>query len=314
MALRDYLVGEVAEDYADGRMNRREALRRLGLLGLAFPSAAALLVACGGEDDDDGASPTGETSPTTTGSSSPTTDVTAAPETASTGAPAAGPHAITFAGPTGELIGAYADAAVPVGAVLVVHENRGLTPHFFDVVGRLAADGYSALAVDLLSFEGGTASFADEGQAIGALGAAPLERLIADLRAGIDELERRVPDAKIGAVGFCFGGAMVWNLLDTGEDRLAAAVPFYGPAPDSPDFSGATAAVLGVYAELDDRVNASREAAGAALVAAGLTHEIRTFAGADHAFFNDTGERYNEQAATEAYAALLDWFSTHLRV
>lgn len=113
-------------------------------------------------------------------------------------------------------------------------------------------------------------------------------------------------------MGFCFGGAMTWNLLQAGEVRLAAAVPFYGPAPDAPDFSRARAAVLAIYAELDSRVNASRERAEAALRAAGLTHEIRTFAGADHAFFNDTGPRDNEAAAKEASAELLAWFERHL--
>ncbi len=113
-------------------------------------------------------------------------------------------------------------------------------------------------------------------------------------------------------MGFCFGGAMTWNLLQVGEARLAAAVPFYGPAPDAPDFSRARAAVLAIYAELDSRVNASRERAEAALRAAGLTHEIRTFAGADHAFFNDTGPRYNEAAAKEASTELLAWLERHL--
>ena len=75
------------------------------------------------------------------------------------------------------------------------------------------------------------------------------------MKAGLDELERRVPGAKLGATGFCFGGGMVWALLDAGDPRLAAAIPFYGPAPAAPDFSGNTAAVLGVYAELDDRSN-----------------------------------------------------------
>ena len=89
-------------------------------------------------------------------------------------------------------------------------------------------------------------------------------------------------------------------------------MPFYGPGPAAPDFSDSNAAVLGIYAGLDDRVNASRDAMAAALESAGLTHEIRTFEGVDHAFFNDTGPRYDEAAATEAYAALLDWFGQHL--
>ena len=92
---------------------------------------------------------------------------------------------------------------------------------------------------------------------------------------------------------------MVWQLLAAGEPRLAAAVPFYGPFPTDADLAGSpSAAVLAVYAGLDNRVNASRDAAEAALQKAGLTHEIVTFPGVDHAFFNDTGPRYDAAAAT----------------
>ncbi len=116
----------------------------------------------------------------------------------------------------------------------------------------------------------------------------------------------------IGAVGFCFGGAMTWSLLASGDDRIAAAIPFYGPAPADADFSGSTAAVLGIYAELDTRVNVSRDGAQAALEAAGLIHEIVTFPGVDHAFFNDTGPRHDASAAAGAYTLILDWFRRHL--
>jgi len=299
MALRHYLIGELTQDFADGLLARREALRRLGLLGVSLAGATALLAACGDDGGDDRTlTPTAGKPASTAGPSG-------------SGPPAAGAP-IRFTGSQGELQAAWAAAAKPRGAVLVIHENRGLTPHFFDVVSRFARDGYSALCVDLLSGEGGTASLTDPAAAAAALANAPVDRLVADLEFGIDELQRRVPGAKLGAVGFCFGGGMVWNLLQAGEQRLAAAIPFYGPAPDNPDFGKAKAAVYAIYAERDERVNASRDSAEAALKAAGLTYEIRTFAGADHAFFNDTGPRYNEPAAREAYRAVLDWLGRHL--
>jgi carboxymethylenebutenolidase len=311
MALEEYLAGEVVEDYADGLVSRREALRRLGLLGLGAGASVQLLAGCSGEDDD-GSAASSTTSAST--STAPTTDPSAIPgdETSTTAADDSAAETIRFDGSSGELIAAWAAAAESKAGLLVVHENRGLTPHFPALVERFAADGYSSLCVDLLSPEGGTAALTDPAGAPAALGAAPLERLLGDLRAGIDELQRRVPDRKVGAIGFCFGGGMVWNLLQAGEARLAAAAPFYGPAPADADFSGAEAAVFAVYAELDERVNASREAATAALEAAGLTHEVKTYAGAGHAFFNDTGERYHEAAATEAYADVLAWFGQHL--
>ena len=152
-----------------------------------------------------------------------------------------------------------------------------------------------------------------EGDAQAALGNAPAERLVADMVAGLDELERRNPGADLAVIGFCFGGAMTWTLLAAGDPRIVAAVPFYGPLPDDADFSGSpNAAVLGIYAGLDSRVNSSMEAAAAALEEAGLEHELRTFEGVDHAFFNDTGRNYDEAAAAEAYTAMLDWFGAHL--
>lgn len=93
---------------------------------------------------------------------------------------------------------------------------------------------------------------------------------------------------------------------------MSAAVPFYGLLPDPADFSGSEAAVLAIYGELDSRVNASRDAAREALQRAGLTHEIVTFPGAGHAFFNDTGPRYNAQAAARAYQRVLDWFGRYV--
>jgi carboxymethylenebutenolidase len=196
--------------------------------------------------------------------------------------------------------------------VLVIHENRGLNDSIRAIAGRLAASGYSALAIDLLSEEGGTGSFDDEFEAMAALGAAPPSRFVADMKSGLTELRRRLPGKKLAATGFCFGGGMVWTLLGSKEPRLAAAVPFYGVFPDGGNLAGSKAAVLGIYAELDSRVNASRAAARAALRRAGLKHQIVTYPDVDHAFFNPTGSRYDAAAAAAAYRRLLSWFGTHL--
>jgi carboxymethylenebutenolidase len=303
MALGSYLAEEIALDCAEGLLTRREALRRLTLLGVSAAGAAVLLAACGSDANEGAAA-------TTTGAttSSPAT-TTSSPATTS----AVQGEEIRFAGPNGELIGVVASSSNAKGGVLVIHENRGLTSHIRSIPPRLAADGYTAMAVDLLSEEGGTASLPSEGDATAALGRAPAPRMIADLRAGLDELARRAPDSKLAVIGFCFGGGMTWQLLAAGEPRLAAAVPFYGPAPDAPDFSGSkSAAVLGIYAGLDTRVNGTRPAVEAALQAAGNVYELRTFEGADHAFFNDTGPRYNAEAATGAYQAMTGWFTNHL--
>jgi carboxymethylenebutenolidase len=221
-------------------------------------------------------------------------------------------EAITFAGPRGTLQGAWASPDEPRGAVLVIHENRGLNDHIRTVVGRFARAGYAAIGLDLLSEEGGTASLGDPANATAALGNATPERFVEDMRACLDELERRVPGAKMGAIGFCFGGGMMWRLVASQDARLSAAAPFYGALPQGASFAGSNAAVLGVYAELDARINGTRDAAQTALTAAGLTHDVVTFPGANHAFFNDTGMNYNAAAATDAWARVLAWFDMHV--
>jgi carboxymethylenebutenolidase len=222
-------------------------------------------------------------------------------------------EAITFNGPNGPLQGAFAAAPQPRGAVLVIHENRGLNDHIRTVVGRFAAAGFTAIGLDLLSEEGGTTSLGDPANATAALGNVAPERFVADMQACLDELARRAPGAKLGAVGFCFGGGMMWRLIATKDPRLAAVAPFYGPFPTgNVDFAGSNAAVLAFYGALDARVNNTQAMAEAALTSAGLTHQMVTEPGANHAFFNDTGMNYNAAAATDAWSRVLSWFGEHL--
>ena len=93
---------------------------------------------------------------------------------------------------------------------------------------------------------------------------------------------------------------------------MSAAAPFYGPFPEGGDLRQAKAAVLGVYGGLDARVGATRPAAQAAIAAAGLDSKIVIFTEADHAFFNDTGPRFNAPAAAEANRRVLAWFDRYV--
>ena len=293
--IQRYLAEEVAEDHADGIITRREALRRLGLMGMTGAAATGLLASFAA----------GEAAVAETTAAAEQDSRRTASETTWAPIPR---ESITFPGPRGPLMAAWAAAVRPRGGVLVIHENRGLTEHIRTVAGRLAASGYSALALDLLSEEGGTGAFPDEAAVAAALSRIPPERFDADMKASVTELKRRVRGKKLAAIGFCFGGNMVWRLLAAGEPRLAVAAPFYGPFPTGGDLSGSRAAVLGVYGGLDARVNATRPAAKAALEAARLKHELLTFTEADHAFFNDTGARFNPHAAAEAWRRTLNWF------
>ncbi|HEX2047525.1 MAG TPA: dienelactone hydrolase family protein [Acidimicrobiales bacterium] len=296
---QEYLATEVALDHAQGQLTRREALRRLGMMGLSLTAASALLAACGDDGDD---SPTVGAGQATTTAAPATTPTTARPAT--TPVPT---QDVTFPGPNGTLMGAYAAAGSPRGAVVVVHENRGLVDTTKAVAGRLAGDGYSALAVDLLSEEGGTARV-PSGEISATLNAAGPGRIRPDIRATIDELVRRNPSAKVGMIGFCFGGTVVWDFLTQEEPRLLAATPFYGTVPADVTFR-TRAAVLGVYGETDNRVNATRDAAKAGLERAGIPHEIKTYQGVGHAFYNNVESPQSKQA----YSDVLDWYGRYLR-
>ena len=307
MALREYLATEVALDHVEGHLSRREALHKLGLLGLSTVAASSLLASCASETAPPAAPASGAASAAAPSASAPATPAFAPDYDVA--AARGRTEDVTFPGGTGTMSGAYAAVDSARGAVLVVHENRGLTDHIRSVAGRLAGDGYAALAPDLLSRAGGTAAAQD---ATAVLGGISTPDLVTDIRSALDELKSRVSGVKLGMVGFCFGGGMTWQTLNSGPSDLAAAVPFYGPAPDAPTFSGSQAAVLGVFAEKDARVNAGKDKLEAALTAAGLTHELVTVPGVDHAFFNDTGPRYNDAAAAQIYQRVLAWFGTHL--
>ena len=97
---------------------------------------------------------------------------------------------------------------------------------------------------------------------------------------------------------FCFGGSIV-RLVAVGNPGLRAAVTFYGSTPVLDEVPNLQVSVLGIYGEQDARINAGAPGFEAALKANGKSYKFVTYPGANHAFFNDTGNRYNTQAAWE---------------
>ena len=200
-------------------------------------------------------------------------------------------------------------------AVIVIHENRGLTAHIKDVARRLAKAGYVALAPDLVSRagSGGTAQTASD-QIAGLLSQSKPEDLVKDLSAGVDYALKQpgVKQGKAGVVGFCFGGAYTLRLA-AANPSIGAAVCYYGVTPQpASQMSATNAAILGQYGGNDARVNGTIPDLEKTLADAGKTFEKKIYDGANHAFNNDTGANYNEQAAVTAWQATLDWFGQHL--
>ena len=201
----------------------------------------------------------------------------------------------------------------PHPAVLVIHENRGLLPHFSDVTRRLAVEGYAALAIDMLSREGGTGTFASTDAARDALRKIARDQIVGDADAGVAYLQAQdfVRRERVGVMGFCFGGSITW-LLAVRNPEIRAAVPFYGSDPPLEEVPNMNVPVLGIFGSEDNRINAGVPDLEAALKGLGKTYKFRTFEGANHAFFNDTGRRYHPEAAGGAWRETLAWFETHL--
>jgi carboxymethylenebutenolidase len=221
---------------------------------------------------------------------------------------------VSYPGSSGEVKAYLArpkgDARLP--AIIVIHENRGLTPHIRDVARRAALAGYVALAPDLMSSVGGTPASEDEAMAAFAKVQVPVA--LADLVKTMAYLHSR-PDVtdKIGEVGFCWGGGMV-NQLATAAPDLTAGVAYYGVAPPLDKVADIKATMMLHYAGLDDRVNATRPGYEEALKKAGVSYTAYVYEGVNHAFNNDTGAaRYNADAAKLAWGRTIDFFNAKLK-
>ncbi len=218
---------------------------------------------------------------------------------------------------TQELAGGYkAYVAEPrtrslKATVLVVHENRGLNDHIRDVARRIGLAGYRAVAPDFLSLSGGTPT--NEDAARDAIGKLDIGKTVSDAVAIVSELKRSSRGGKLGAVGFCWGGAFVNRLAVAAGDKLNAAVVYYGPAPDPSEAAKVQAPLLIHLAGLDERVAQTAYPWIKALRTAGKRVTYFDYPGVNHAFNNDTAaDRYNKAAADLAWKRTLAFFKQYL--
>jgi carboxymethylenebutenolidase len=220
---------------------------------------------------------------------------------------------ITYPGAKGEMKGyfAYPAEGGPFGAVIVVHENRGLNAHTKDVARRMALEGFVTLAPDFLSNLGGTPN--DEEAARPMFQNLSATDVAANGVATVSFLsEHEKSNGKVGAMGFCWGGGTVNNLA-VASPELLAAVPYYGGQPNPESVAAIKAKVMAHYGGLDERINAGIPAFEAALKAAGVDHQIFIYEGANHAFNNDTSAaRYDKAAADLAWSRTVALFKETL--
>lgn len=195
--------------------------------------------------------------------------------------------------------------------VMVIHENRGLTEHIRDVARRVALAGHRAVAVDFLSLTGGTPT--NEDAARDAIGKLDLAASTAAAVQMLEELAGSSRGGKVGAVGFCWGGAFVNRLAANAGQSLDAGVVYYGPAPDASEAVKVQAPLLIHHPSLDTRVAQTQFPWVNALRTAGKPVTYFSYEGANHAFNNDTSaERYSKPAADLAWGRTLRFFRRHL--
>ena len=220
---------------------------------------------------------------------------------------------IKYPGETGEVLAHLArpkgDKKLP--GVIVIHENRGLNPHTEDVARRVALEGFLAIAPDALSPLGGTPEDVDEARSL--MRKLDSKATVKNYVAAVKYLKTHPQSTgKVGCTGFCWGGG-VTNQVAVNSPDLTAAVPFYGRQPASEDVPKIKASLLIHYAGLDKRINAGIEAFEAALKKASIDYKIFMYEGAGHAFFNDTGSRYHEEAAKLAWERTIAFFKEKLK-
>jgi carboxymethylenebutenolidase len=199
-----------------------------------------------------------------------------------------------------------------MGTVLVIHENRGLTPHIKDVTRRIAKEGFIALGIDGLSQFGGTPTNEDEGRTL--IGKLDAKQNIENMLSGLSFLRTlKNSNQKTACIGFCWGGGIV-NDLAAADPALTLGVPYYGRQIDASVVPKIKAKLMLHYAGLDERINAGIPAYENALKSNQIDYQLFIYEGAQHAFNNDSSPaRYQKEPADLAWSRTINFFKKHLK-
>jgi carboxymethylenebutenolidase len=301
---QQYLIDEWLDHYREGYISRRDFMRRAVLLGAGAATATAMAASVVPARRARAAPASQSVSPFHVEESDPrvATDWTWYRSTDGVELKA------YLAWPTDSAMNNSQPGA------LVCHMNRGLDSYTRDVARRLAVQGYVAFAPDLPSRTGtATDEFPDPDSIMAAYRQLTPEQNALDFSAAGDFLRAHpsVDENKLAATGFCFGGGVIWRLA-TIYPALTAAAPFYGAAPPLDQVPNIRAAMLGVYGELDNNINAGIPELTAALDAAGTRYQVNIYPNSTHAFHGDIGNRYNAETGPQAWIDTLTWFATYL--
>ncbi|MBN8031303.1 dienelactone hydrolase family protein [Vibrio vulnificus] len=200
----------------------------------------------------------------------------------------------------------------PLPVVLVVHENRGLNPYIQDVARRLAKQGFVAFAPDALAPVGGYPGNDDQGRELQKnLDRAKIEQ---DFIAAAQYLKTHtLSNGKLGAVGFCFGGYVVNMLAAVMGEQLNAGVAFYGTPAEKSLRADIKAPLQLHFAELDQRVNATWPDYEQDLKAMNARYNAFLYPKVNHGFHNDSTARYAPEEAELAWQRTVEFFRRELK-
>ena len=199
--------------------------------------------------------------------------------------------------------------------VVVIHEIFGLTSWIRSVADQLAADGFIAIAPDLLTGKTRVhpdSAGSDAREVIRTLDPDDVHRQLA----AVGQYGMRLPAAlpRYGVVGFCWGGSASFQHAVRSPAGLAAAVVYYGSSPSPAELANVRVPVLGLYGSDDARVNATVPPADSAMRALGKSFQHRMYEGAGHGFLRqqDGKDGANMTATRQAWPATLAFFRRHL--
>jgi len=281
-------IKQLLDEYRDGRLSRREFIQRAVLLTGSLVAATSLIDTLGAY-----AAQVDPKDPSLTSKD------------------------VEFKGPGGTIAGYLSEpkAGGKHPAVIVIHENAGLTDHIRDVARRLAKEGFVALAPDLLSRKGGTEKANPKGGGLSNIRElAPEANVAEDVGAAVAYLKSLPEVGNIGLTGFCWGGQQAFN-ASTQVKGLKAVVVYYGRTPTPPELiEKIEAPVMAHYGGEDKPISDNAPATADTMKKYNKPFTYKIYPGAKHAFNNDTNpERYNADAAKEAWAKTVDFFKTNLK-
>lgn len=285
---------QLVRSFQVGEINRREFLARATVALGSAALASTVLAAC---------------TPVT----GPTEPVVLATQPPVTAAPGIAAQMVSYPdGHGGTLTGYLARPAAPesLPAVVVIQEWWGLNQHIKDIANRFAAEGFVSLAPDL--YHGAVTSEPNEARKL--VMELDMAAAVTEIRRGIDYLlsQPDVAGPHVGLTGFCMGGRLTL-MTALVEDRLGAAVPWYGAPLTAAEAPQVKAPIQGHYGSADGGIPvANVRAMGQALNTAGIPNAIYVYEGAQHAFFNDSRPSYNADAAALAWQRTLAWFRQYL--